>query len=82
MVLLVPERLLKDLWPLLTKAYEPRLAARLPRGEYEVFRQAVVVAERVPPPSPFRGLTQEASSPTWRTSPWTSPWPSGSAWSS
>jgi hypothetical protein len=51
MVLLVPERVLGDLWPTLTRAYEPRLVARLPRGEYEVFKQAVVIAERVPPSS-------------------------------
>jgi len=51
MVLLVPERVLGDLWPTLTRAYVPRLAARLPRGEYEVFKQAVVIAERVPPSS-------------------------------
>jgi hypothetical protein len=52
MVLLVPERVLPRLWPVLTAVYEPRLAARLPRGEYEAFRQAVVIAERVPYAAP------------------------------
>jgi len=52
MVLLVPERVLPRLWPVLTAVYEPRLVARLPRGEYEAFRQAVVIAERVPYAAP------------------------------
>ncbi|AFH40179.1 MULTISPECIES: DUF6094 domain-containing protein [Thermus] len=48
MVLVVPEKVLPRLWPILTSAYGPLLVARLPRGEWEVFRQVVVVAERLP----------------------------------
>jgi len=47
LVLLVPERALEKLWPLLTKDHLPALAARLPEAEYRAFQQVAVVAQRV-----------------------------------
>lgn len=55
LVLVVPEREVARLWPRLVAAGKVRLAARLTRGDYPAFKQAVVVLEkglptREPPP--------------------------------
>lgn len=46
LVLVVPEREVARLWPRLVAAGKVRLAARLTRGDYPAFKQAVVVLER------------------------------------